>query len=597
MDDRPCRLRVSTWNVAAVNNNPFEYHVAHDDPAYDALMAAVEALAESPGERDVPVGVVFPHDAMSSLCEAMRGAGFDANDVDATAAYYRDRIAPRLIVSGFLRDETLGAKRLCSMPDRVTNTIALANGDRACRPSVVNGYEPPLPDLATWWNAWRAFMFDVTLPLLDAKTGETRATKPCHLLRKITRAKYPATTETEERLSLPLQLTCLAVFDAVLVHVVNQLAPVATWHGVKTGLVRALLRDKTARACEILASPEVAASSADVVCLQEVSASMVAAFKAHDVLSAKYHVLTPEAMDGARDQNSVVLLAKERFDVDAEEWRGEDTAAATRLAMEARDALAPGDLFVVRCVERLDEDEMDAMDAMDGEGVGGARLNGRRRFVVASFHGDTNGLMTIPVVDALDKLMILKDVDEAAECEGGKPWLAPPPPLLIVGLDANTYVDHVPGKRLGVREFSDHIARREMATCWGVCDPRVHTTFNARTYLQPQLNKAVRMAERASSDMTDKNPKDHILFRDPALFDLNEDTAGYGTGEDPRKVLYVGQKRGPGFSCRFVSRDNTGRGRFVSDAPFPTMSFPSDHAIVTAELEMKWRRDDATNDR
>ena len=74
----------------------------------------------------------------------------------------------------------------------------------------------------------------------------------------------------------------------------------------------------------------------------------------------------------------------------------------------------------------------------------------------------------------------------------------------------------------------------------------MHTTFNARTYLQPQLNKAVRMAERASSDMTDKNPKDHILFRDPALFDLNEDTAGYGTGEDPRKVLYVGQKRGAG---------------------------------------------------
>ena len=49
MDDRPCRLRVSTWNVAAVNNNPFEYHVAHDDTAYDALMAAVEALVESPG--------------------------------------------------------------------------------------------------------------------------------------------------------------------------------------------------------------------------------------------------------------------------------------------------------------------------------------------------------------------------------------------------------------------------------------------------------------------------------------------------------------------------------------------------------------------
>jgi hypothetical protein len=36
----PCNLRVATWNVAAVNNNPFEYYITHDDPAYNALMAA-----------------------------------------------------------------------------------------------------------------------------------------------------------------------------------------------------------------------------------------------------------------------------------------------------------------------------------------------------------------------------------------------------------------------------------------------------------------------------------------------------------------------------------------------------------------------------
>jgi hypothetical protein len=35
-------LRVMTWNVAAVNNNPFEYFVTHDDPAYNRLMADVE---------------------------------------------------------------------------------------------------------------------------------------------------------------------------------------------------------------------------------------------------------------------------------------------------------------------------------------------------------------------------------------------------------------------------------------------------------------------------------------------------------------------------------------------------------------------------
>ena len=82
----------------------------------------------------------------------------------------------------------------------------------------------------------------------------------------------------------------------------------------------------------------------------------------------------------------------------------------------------------------------------------------------------------------------------------------------------------------------------------------MHTTFNARTYLQPQLNKAVRFAERATSPATDKHPKDHILFR-------------LGT-----------------FECRIVTRDNTGEGEFVDDAPFPTLTFPSDHALVCAEL-------------
>jgi hypothetical protein len=39
-------------------------------------------------------------------------------------------------------------------------------------------------------------------------------------------------TEAEEAISLPLQIACMAAFDAILVHVVNQLAP-GKWHGVK----------------------------------------------------------------------------------------------------------------------------------------------------------------------------------------------------------------------------------------------------------------------------------------------------------------------------------------------------------------------------
>jgi hypothetical protein len=40
-------LRVVTWNVAAINNNPFEYWITHDDdPRYDHMMRAVRLFVE-----------------------------------------------------------------------------------------------------------------------------------------------------------------------------------------------------------------------------------------------------------------------------------------------------------------------------------------------------------------------------------------------------------------------------------------------------------------------------------------------------------------------------------------------------------------------
>ena len=52
-------LRVASWNLAAVNNNPFEYWLTLKDPAYKKLMEDLEAFIEEPGARDVTVGEVF----------------------------------------------------------------------------------------------------------------------------------------------------------------------------------------------------------------------------------------------------------------------------------------------------------------------------------------------------------------------------------------------------------------------------------------------------------------------------------------------------------------------------------------------------------
>ena len=106
---------------------------------------------------------------------------------------------------------------------------------------------------------------------------------------------------------------------------------------------------------------------------------------------------------------------------------------------------------------------------------------------------------------------------------------------------------------LGVEEFAAEYLSKGYSSCWGSsAKPLNLTTYAARTFLQPQLQKAVRASEMESKG--DVNPKDFILF--PAA-----------------KFAHVS-----------TARDNTGRRRFDEGTPFPTLGFPSDHAIVSCTL-------------
>ena len=40
---------MATWNIAAINNNPFEYWITHDDADYNALMEGVQSFIDQPG--------------------------------------------------------------------------------------------------------------------------------------------------------------------------------------------------------------------------------------------------------------------------------------------------------------------------------------------------------------------------------------------------------------------------------------------------------------------------------------------------------------------------------------------------------------------
>merc|ERR1719502_2589643 len=122
-------------------------------------------------------------------------------------------------------------------------------------------------------------------------------------LLPIKRSKYPALSEDEERLSIPLQTLCGAIFDAILVHMMNSVAP-TTWQPLRAELCEALNRGKDAKTAAIL---ETRYADADVLFLQETAASFAAA-AAGGPLGEKYHVVQPASMDPSRDQNSLVLL-------------------------------------------------------------------------------------------------------------------------------------------------------------------------------------------------------------------------------------------------------------------------------------------------
>uniref|UniRef100_A0A061RKH8 Uncharacterized protein n=1 Tax=Tetraselmis sp. GSL018 TaxID=582737 RepID=A0A061RKH8_9CHLO len=122
---------------------------------------------------------------------------------------------------------------------------------------------------------------------------------------------------------------------------------------------------------------------------------------------------------------------------------------------------------------------------------------------------------------------------------------------------ASFYEIGQPGKTQGVAEFAMAFRELGLTSCWGRDpDPTNYTTLNSRTFLQPQLNKAVPMSECRTSPLTDRNPKDFILFSE----------------KDFVKEVTI--------------KDNTGSKDYKEDIPFPTLDFPSDHGIVATALRV-----------
>jgi hypothetical protein len=93
------RLAVTTWNIAAINNNPFEYWITYrQNPEYEKLMINIEGFLEEPGDRDVPVGDVFTEAMFTQLDGRLTGVGWTS-----VRSYWESDFQNRKIVSGFIK--------------------------------------------------------------------------------------------------------------------------------------------------------------------------------------------------------------------------------------------------------------------------------------------------------------------------------------------------------------------------------------------------------------------------------------------------------------------------------------------------------------
>mmetsp|Transcript_75501 Transcript_75501/g.125891 ORF Transcript_75501/g.125891 Transcript_75501/m.125891 type:complete len:569 (-) Transcript_75501:750-2456(-) len=495
-------LRVVTWNIAAINNNPFEYWITHADAEYGALMEHVQEFVDAPGERDVAVSEVFTPARWLELKALMSSEGWAG--LEETQARWQSDLMHRKIISGFLKDSSIGEKRLASMPDRVSNTIKTSDQGEIYRPTVINCFSGDLTTMRKWWKEWKFFMFNKTLKLQSASSS----TRPISMLQKIKRSKYPALTAEEEAISLPLQTLAQAIFDAVLVHIVNQVSPTGKWQVLRQQMCEALNQHKDERTLEILARTY---DDADLVFLQETAMAFVKSAEDDETLGQRYLVLKSESLDGKRDQNSLILLRKSLFVADTIV----EHTDAVMSSFSKSVPVANGDLLVMGVDDTLG-----------------------RKYLLASFHGDTNGLATLPVFSAVTHLAATM-----------------PERRLIFGLDANTY-EHGSASKQDVLEFARAFVAEGYTSCWGDSpDPTNHTTFNARTFLQAQLQKAARSNEKISKG--DKNPKDFILF--------------------PKSA----------YNILRTTKDNTGKQKYIEGMVFPTLEFPSDHGVLSTVLQVR----------
>ena len=317
------------------------------------------------------------------------------------------------------------------------------------------------PGISTWWPDYLNYLQE-TKPIVNG------------ILKSHNSPKYgdQGFSKFDKEYYRELQLLHLAIADACHVFLAgtvplvgNMIAELGDQFGTKFTAIKEILTNH----------------SPDVICLQEVDF-----FAFQPLLGFDFY--RPPASNGKQD--SLILLRQGIFDNVSEVHLGSSV-------------VGPGDLVLLTC----------------------RQIRSSKSTLIASYHGETNGTTTLPLLEAIHSL------SSAYES-------------VIVGSDTNAHYESG-GSKLEFAELERFTSKMH----WKLSNNANPTTRSCRTFFQAQAHKGHHMSEIHF----DSDPKDNIIVGGGARIE----SSGIFFGPD----------------C---------------EAPIPNERFPSDHALawaVVAESE------------
>ena len=103
------KLTAITWNIAAINNNPFEYYISTDMLQYNDLMNNISHIIQTPSDDiDIPINQIFSNNMFIELLEKINTFPEISKTSSLLPDLWQSDYSERKCISGFIKDNLIG---------------------------------------------------------------------------------------------------------------------------------------------------------------------------------------------------------------------------------------------------------------------------------------------------------------------------------------------------------------------------------------------------------------------------------------------------------------------------------------------------------